>query len=112
MLSTYSSMFMAPLWHHCGAISSLLGARATPSAGSSLFGETGGMPLIEVTYDEKLGEEVLRRLGALLPEVVSEAFDCPEEPATGPMQPGDIEIRFEERRLLLPPTRHGHPEHG
>jgi hypothetical protein len=58
------------------------------------------MPLVEVTYDEKLGEEVLRRLGALLPEVVSEAVDCPEESATGPMQPGDIEIRFRQKSPL------------
>jgi hypothetical protein len=27
------------------------------------------MPLIEVTYDQKVGEEVLRRLGELLPAV-------------------------------------------
>ncbi len=37
------------------------------------------MPLIEVTYDGKVGEEVLRRLG---------------EPSTGPVEPGDIEIRL------------------
>jgi hypothetical protein len=58
------------------------------------------MPLIEVTYDETVGVEVLRRLGELLPEVVGEAVDCPEEPATGPMRPGDIEIRFRQKSPL------------
>ncbi len=58
------------------------------------------MPLIEVTYDQKVGEEVLRRLGELLPEVVGEAVDCPEEPSTGPLDPGDIEIRFRRKSPL------------
>ena len=58
------------------------------------------MPLIEVTYDETVGAEVLRRLGELLPEVVGEAVDCPEEPVAGPMQPGDIEIRFRQKSPL------------
>ena len=35
------------------------------------------MPLIDVTYDGKVGEEVLRRLGELLPDVVGEAVECP-----------------------------------
>jgi hypothetical protein len=52
------------------------------------------MPLIDVTYDGNVDEKVLRRLGELLPDVVSEAIECPEEPWTGPAQPGDIEIRF------------------
>jgi hypothetical protein len=58
------------------------------------------MPLIDVTYDGKMGEEVLRRLGELLPEVVGEAVDCPEEPSTGPVEPGDIEIRFRRKSPL------------
>jgi hypothetical protein len=58
------------------------------------------MPLIDVTYDARVGEEVLRRLGELLPAVVSEAVDCPEEPWTGPLGPGDIEIRFRRRSPL------------
>lgn len=55
------------------------------------------MPLIEVTYDETLSEPLLRRLGQLLSDVVTEAVACPEEPFTGPPQPGDVEIRFRER---------------
>jgi hypothetical protein len=40
------------------------------------------MPLIDVTYDGKVGEEALRRLGELLPDVVGEAVECLEEPST------------------------------
>ena len=58
------------------------------------------MPLIDVTYDGKVGEEVLRRLGELLPDVVGEAVECPEEPSTGPLEPGDIEIRFRKKSPL------------
>jgi hypothetical protein len=58
------------------------------------------VPLIDVTYDGTVGEEVLCRLGELLPDVVSEAVDCPEEPWTGPAEPGDIEIRFRKKSPL------------
>jgi hypothetical protein len=58
------------------------------------------MPLIDVTYDGTLGEDVLRRLGELLPDVVSEAIECPEEPWTGPAEAGDIEIRFRKKSPL------------
>jgi len=70
------------------------------TAESTPLGETGGMPLIDVTYDGKVGEEVLRRLGELLPDVVGEAVECPEEPSTGPVEPGDIEIRFRRKSPL------------
>jgi hypothetical protein len=58
------------------------------------------MPLIDVTYDGTVSEEVLRRLGELLPDVVAEAVECPEEPTTGPPGPGDIAIRFREKSPL------------
>jgi hypothetical protein len=58
------------------------------------------MPLIDVTYGGSVDEEVLRRLGELLPAVVGEAVECPEEPVTGPEQPGDIEIRFRKKSAL------------
>ena len=53
------------------------------AAPESTLGQAGGMPLIDVTYDGTVGEEVLRRLGELLPDVVGEAVECPEEPSTG-----------------------------
>jgi hypothetical protein len=62
--------------------------------------KTGRVPLIDVTYDGRLGEEVLRRLGGILPGVVGEAVECPEDPVAGPEQPGDIEIRFRKRSPL------------
>ena len=55
------------------------------------------MPLVDVTYDRAVGEEVLRRLAETLPDAVSEAVDCPEEPWIGPPEPGDLEVRFRER---------------
>jgi hypothetical protein len=58
------------------------------------------MPLIDVTYDRTVGEEVLRRLGELLPDVVSEAVECLEEAWSGPAQPGDIEIRSQKKSPL------------
>jgi hypothetical protein len=58
------------------------------------------MPLIDVTYDATVSEEVLHRLARALPDVVSEAVECPEEPWTGPPGPGDIEIRFRRKSHL------------
>ena len=58
------------------------------------------MPLIDVTYDGAVPEDVLHRLGELLPTVVAEAVECPEDPVTGPRGPGDIEIRFRKRSPL------------
>jgi hypothetical protein len=53
-----------------------------------------------VTYDGNVTEELLRRLAELLPDVIGEAVECPEEPLTGPAGPGDIEIRFREKSQL------------
>lgn len=58
------------------------------------------MPLIDVTYDATIDASVLRQLGVLLPEIVAEAVDCPEEPWTGPAADGDIEIRFRPKGEL------------
>ena len=58
---------------------------------------TAPVPLIDITYRHSVGEERLRQLAALLPDIVAEAVDCPEEPWTGPPEPGDIEIRFREK---------------
>lgn len=55
------------------------------------------MPLIDVTYDDTLDEQLLRRLRELLPDVVAEAVDCPEDPWIGPPGEGDVEIRFRRK---------------
>jgi hypothetical protein len=58
------------------------------------------MPLIDVTCDAMAGEEALRRLGELLPDIAGEATGCPEEPRIGPPGPGDIEVRFRGKSPL------------
>jgi hypothetical protein len=58
------------------------------------------MPLIDVTHAGTVDDEVLRHLGELLPDVVGEAVECPQEPRTGPPRPGDIEIRFHRKSPL------------
>jgi hypothetical protein len=58
------------------------------------------MPLIDVTYDGTLGEEVLHRLAEILPDAVAEAVDRLEEPWIGPPGPGDIAIRFRKKSQL------------
>ena len=52
------------------------------------------MPLIDVTYHHSVPDRELRRLADLLPDVVAQAVECPEEPWTGTAEVGDIEIRF------------------
>jgi len=52
------------------------------------------MPLVDVAYDDTIGEPLLRRLGQLLPDVVAEAVDCAEDPWVGPAEDGDLEVRF------------------
>jgi hypothetical protein len=41
------------------------------------------MPLIDVTHDDTLGEERMRRLRELLPDVVAKAVDCPKNRGSG-----------------------------
>jgi hypothetical protein len=55
------------------------------------------VPLIDVTYDSAVSADSLRRLGEMLPAIVAEAVDCPEEPWIGLPALGDIEIRFSAR---------------
>ena len=58
------------------------------------------MPLIDVSYDQTLPDADLQRLASVLPEIVAEAVDCPEEPWVGPPGPGDIEVRFRRKGSL------------
>lgn len=48
-------------------------------------------------YSHDVLDDELRGLAELLPNLIAEAVDCPEEPWTGPAGPGDIEIRFRPR---------------
>jgi hypothetical protein len=52
------------------------------------------VPLIDVIYHRSVLDRELRRLADLLPDVVAQAVECPEEPWTGTAEVGDIEIRF------------------
>lgn len=62
--------------------------------------ETLFVPLVDVTHDDTIDERRLRRLAELLPEIVAEAVDCPEEQWIGPPGAGDLEIRFRRKRDL------------
>jgi hypothetical protein len=53
-----------------------------------------------VTYDNTVPEDALRKLGDVLPALICEAVDCPEEPCVGPVQIGDMEIRFRAKGPL------------
>jgi hypothetical protein len=55
------------------------------------------MPIVDVTYGPRLGEDAVRRLAAALPHAVSLAVECPEEPYDGDLRPGDVELRFHAR---------------
>jgi SAM-dependent methyltransferase len=59
-----------------------------------------GDPQVRQELLQSCRRHVASRLGKLLPDVVSEAVECPEEPWTGPAEPGDIEIRFRKKSPL------------
>ncbi|AOS63798.1 hypothetical protein [Actinoalloteichus hymeniacidonis] len=54
------------------------------------------MPLIDITHSPAVPDKALRRLGAVLPHLVSVAVECPEEPYDHDLQPGDVELRFRQ----------------
>lgn len=54
------------------------------------------MPLVEVTYRPGTSEATLRELTSCLPDAVSVAVQCADEPYEPPLEPGDVEIRFRE----------------
>jgi hypothetical protein len=55
------------------------------------------MPIVDVTYAPDLKEERLVRLAQTLPQSVSVAVECPEEPYDRNLRPGDVEVRFRQR---------------
>jgi hypothetical protein len=62
--------------------------------------EVANLPLIDVRYDSSVSDDALRRLGEVLPAIVSEAVDCPEDPWIGPPDIGDFDIRFHAKGSL------------
>lgn len=52
------------------------------------------MPLVDVTYRPDIPELALYELARCLPDAVSRAVECPEEPYDHPLSPGDVEVRF------------------
>ena len=52
------------------------------------------MPIVEVVYGSDVADHQLRRLAQALPDAVSLAVECREEPYDHELQPGDVEIRF------------------
>ena len=52
------------------------------------------MPIVEVVYGSEVADDQLRRLAQALPDAVSLAVECPEEPYNHELRPGDVEIRF------------------
>jgi hypothetical protein len=55
------------------------------------------MPIVEVVYGSDVADDQLRRLARELPDAVSFAVECPEEPYDHKLQPDDLEIRFRAR---------------
>ena len=52
------------------------------------------MPIVEVTIGSKVDDQAVARLRDMLPEAVSLAVECPEEPYDGELKPGDVELHF------------------
>ena len=52
------------------------------------------MPIVEVAFGSRVDESAIGRLQEVLPETVSIAVECPEEPYERKLKPGDVEIRF------------------
>ena len=82
------------------AVLTELPSAPAPSAGyayRAFCGQNDVVPLVDVTYSDDVSDDELRRLARLLPDLIAEAVDCPEEPWAGPAGVGDIEIRFRPR---------------
>lgn len=58
------------------------------------------MPIVDVVHDGTLSGRTLERLRDALVAVVPEAVECDEEPRVGPLQPGDLDVRFRVRGPL------------
>lgn len=54
------------------------------------------MPLIDVTCSPDITDDARRTLARVLPDVVSKAVECLDEPYDGKLRPGDVTIRFHD----------------
>ena len=52
------------------------------------------MPIVTVSHKSSAAASVLEDLRRELPEIVSRALACPEEPYDGNLRPGDVNLRF------------------
>ena len=52
------------------------------------------MPIITVSHKETAPTELLNRLRQRLPDIVSRAVACDEEPYDGRLRPGDVNMRL------------------
>lgn len=80
--------------HHALHLSDGRDQRHCGRAASAMF---GAVPIIDVTHSPRVREDRLHRLAEALPDAVSLAVECPEEPYDHELQPGDVEIRFHRR---------------
>ena len=48
------------------------------------WGKNDLVPVVDVTYSSDVSDGELQRLAELLPDLIAEAVDCPDEPWTGP----------------------------
>ena len=52
------------------------------------------MPIVEVTVGPRVDDSAIACLREVLPEAVSVAVECPEEPYDGELKAGDVELHF------------------
>ena len=52
------------------------------------------MPIISVSHKRSAPADLLELLARELPEIVSKALDCPEEPYDRELAPGDVNLQF------------------
>jgi hypothetical protein len=52
------------------------------------------MPIVSISHKNSAPPELLELLARELPEIVSEALACPEEPYDRNLRPGDVNLRF------------------
>ena len=57
-------------------------------------GKTPFVPIVDVTYDDRVSQAELHKLVEVLPDVIGEGVGCVEEPWTGALGKGDLQVRL------------------